>query len=444
VLLLVLIFVLAAFGLLLVALVTGTAAWAWVSVVVSIAAAGLLVYDWAQRRAAVRSNGVAERAPLGARPTVPMHVEESPTTAIPLPGNVPEPATEIFPALRSEYSASSSGADVVKATPDSVPSDPFDRPSGARPAGSDVSTLGDQESPSVISTRPDSSKNESDAVASERPDDRSMNKPDADFGKVAGAVKDKMSGVALDAKSAEEQATNWAGEAKQGEQKTEGGAKLAQPQNDYSQWQPLSSDSAAQQSTTQPAASQQSLAQQKSAGAPPAGQSRPTRDADRTTAISSAAAVVAAAGLSAASGDQTGQTDQKEQAGKPPVLEADPTTALPIMGGTQRPGQPQAQDKLLDRAEATQAIITVKGAPPPEPAEEKWDAAALATVSKLADEVLVVDEHPRFHLAGCRVPAASETIPLAAKEAVEYGFSPCAVCSPVRVLASRNRAASSS
>jgi hypothetical protein len=476
VLLLVLIFVLAAFGLLLVALVTGTAAWAWVSVVVSVAAAGLLVYDWAQRRAAVRSNGVGERARAGARPTVPVHIEESPTTAIPLLGNVPEPPTEVFPALRSEYSASSSGADEVKATADSMPSDSFDRPSGAEP---DVSTSRVQQSPSVISTTSDSS-NEADAVASERPDDRSMNKPDAEFGKVpavaAGAVKDKVSGVASDAKSAEGPATKWAGEPKQGElkapkqgeqktveQKTEGGAKPAQPQDDYSQWQPLSPDSAGRQSTTQDgagqpserkfvpkqqpygqlpsqqsAASQQPLAQQKSAGAPPAGQSRPTRDADRTTAISSAAAAVAAAGLSAAAGGQ------KEHTGKPPVSEADPTTALPIMAGTQRPGQPPVQDKPLDRAEATQAIITVKGAPPPEPAEEKSDAAALATVSKLADEVLVVDEHPRFHLAGCRVLASSETIPLAAKEAVEYGFSPCAVCSPVRVLASRNRAASSS
>ena len=98
----------------------------------------------------------------------------------------------------------------------------------------------------------------------------------------------------------------------------------------------------------------------------------------------------------------------------------------------------------MDRAEATQAITPVRGGPPPEPGEEKSDAAALATVSTLGDEVLVIDERPRFHLSGCRVLAGNDTIPLPAKEALEYGFSPCSVCSPVRVLASRNRAASSS
>jgi hypothetical protein len=98
----------------------------------------------------------------------------------------------------------------------------------------------------------------------------------------------------------------------------------------------------------------------------------------------------------------------------------------------------------VQRADVTQAITPVKGGPPVEPGEESPDSAALATVSKLSDEVLVVDEHPRFHLAGCQTIAGNDTIPLPVKEAIEYGFSPCATCSPVRVLAGRNRAASSS
>jgi hypothetical protein len=189
--------------------------------------------------------------------------------------------------------------------------------------------------------------------------------------------------------------------------------------------------------------SRQSLASPEGAAAAgpqgsPTGQGRtPARDAaDRTTAISTAAVAGAgAAGLAAAS------IGRQDQGATPPPSEADPkTTAIPVMGGAQRSGQ---SDRPINRAEATQAIIPVKG-PPPEPGEEKPDAAELATVSAVDDEVLVIDEHPRFHLAGCQVLAGGESIPLPAREAIEFGFSPCSVCSPVRVLASRNRAASSS
>ena len=63
-LLLVLILVLIAFGLLVVALLTGSVLWAWVSVGVSVAAAAVLLVDWLQRRSAVRAGaeaGDAER-----------------------------------------------------------------------------------------------------------------------------------------------------------------------------------------------------------------------------------------------------------------------------------------------------------------------------------------------------------------------------------------------
>ncbi|MDQ2710281.1 MAG: hypothetical protein M3Z25_22825, partial [Actinomycetota bacterium] len=76
-LLLVLIFVLAAFGLLLAALWTGSAAWAWASVAVSVAAAGALVFDWVQRRAAV-SDGSRAGSPMRTAAMV-----DPPTTALP-------------------------------------------------------------------------------------------------------------------------------------------------------------------------------------------------------------------------------------------------------------------------------------------------------------------------------------------------------------------------
>ena len=67
-------------------------------------------------------------------------------------------------------------------------------------------------------------------------------------------------------------------------------------------------------------------------------------------------------------------------------------------------------------------------------------AAAAAVVAQLDDEVLVVDELPRYHVGGCRSLAGSPVIPLPAREAVELGFTPCAWCSPDRTLGNRHRA----
>lgn len=74
-----------------------------------------------------------------------------------------------------------------------------------------------------------------------------------------------------------------------------------------------------------------------------------------------------------------------------------------------------------------------------EPAEEDTDAADLLVVCELEDEVLVVDEHPRYHLAGCRWLVSRSTEPLPAMEARQLGFSPCVRCGPDAVLAARHR-----
>jgi hypothetical protein len=83
--------------------------------------------------------------------------------------------------------------------------------------------------------------------------------------------------------------------------------------------------------------------------------------------------------------------------------------------------------------------------PPPEeqpdPGVEEVEVTDLLVVVDLTDEVLVVDEHPRYHLAGCTWLAGRETIPIPLDEARSDGFTPCAVCSPDRNLAERARAA---
>ncbi len=75
-----------------------------------------------------------------------------------------------------------------------------------------------------------------------------------------------------------------------------------------------------------------------------------------------------------------------------------------------------------------------------EPGEEDGEVTDLLLVVDLADEVLVVDEHPRYHLAGCSWLAGRETIPLPLREARGDGFTPCAVCTPDAHVATVERA----
>jgi hypothetical protein len=74
-----------------------------------------------------------------------------------------------------------------------------------------------------------------------------------------------------------------------------------------------------------------------------------------------------------------------------------------------------------------------------DPAEEPTDAADLLIVAELDEEVLVVDEYPRYHLTECRWLADRDTIPIAVSEARDLGFTPCAQCGPDAKLAAAQR-----
>ncbi|GAA1230789.1 hypothetical protein GCM10009676_12020 [Prauserella halophila] len=87
-------------------------------------------------------------------------------------------------------------------------------------------------------------------------------------------------------------------------------------------------------------------------------------------------------------------------------------------------------------------LIAVEGDladPDDEPATEDSSAADARLMELLEDEVVVVDERPRYHLGECTWLQARETIPLPAREARELGFSPCGRCSPDATLAARHR-----
>ncbi|MFC4001998.1 hypothetical protein ACFS2C_19080 [Prauserella oleivorans] len=104
--------------------------------------------------------------------------------------------------------------------------------------------------------------------------------------------------------------------------------------------------------------------------------------------------------------------------------------------------EPATVDAAAGAGEGATAMLPASGAltdPDGEPAEEQTDAADVLVVSTLDAEVLVVDEHPRYHLADCAWLETRETIPLPAKEARELGFTPCALCGPDATLAAKYR-----
>lgn len=74
-----------------------------------------------------------------------------------------------------------------------------------------------------------------------------------------------------------------------------------------------------------------------------------------------------------------------------------------------------------------------------EPAEEDVEVTDLLLVVDLRDEVLVVDEHPRYHRAGCPLLDSETTVPLPMVEARTDGFTPCGTCRPVRHAAAVER-----
>jgi hypothetical protein len=76
-------------------------------------------------------------------------------------------------------------------------------------------------------------------------------------------------------------------------------------------------------------------------------------------------------------------------------------------------------------------------------AEEGMEPVAMRDalrVAQLDDEVVVEDGRPRYHLAGCPTLDGAPTVALPVSGARRGGFTPCAVCTPDRHLAERERA----
>lgn len=107
------------------------------------------------------------------------------------------------------------------------------------------------------------------------------------------------------------------------------------------------------------------------------------------------------------------------------------------------PGGPSPQLASARQADPVSAASAGADddAEPAEPGEEETDAADLLVVYELADEVLVVDEHPRYHLTRCPLADGARAERLPVREARELGFTPCGRCRPDIALARKHRAA---
>ena len=117
----------------------------------------------------------------------------------------------------------------------------------------------------------------------------------------------------------------------------------------------------------------------------------------------------------------------EEQGEQPAAEESDEPAAEP---------EPVAPAPEVEPSRAPVATPHEEGEPP----VEEVEVTDLLLVVDLEDDVFVLDEHPRYHLAECPRLVGHEAIPLPLDEARTDGFTPCGICSPDRTMAERERA----
>lgn len=100
---------------------------------------------------------------------------------------------------------------------------------------------------------------------------------------------------------------------------------------------------------------------------------------------------------------------------------------------------PSGRTSVTDGTAARPPAGSTVDAEDDEPPVEEVEVTDLLLVMDLHDEVVVVDEHPRYHLADCPWLRGRTSIPLGIDEARTDGFTPCGRCSPDRRLAATER-----
>ena len=136
------------------------------------------------------------------------------------------------------------------------------------------------------------------------------------------------------------------------------------------------------------------------------------------------------AGATALRMPEAGPEPEREPSVQEPPATVPPTTAE---------ANGHADEHIPARRGAHEPRESPMDATTGEPGEEDVEVTDLLLVVDLGDEVLVVDEHPRYHLAGCPFLDGHDVVGLPMVEARADGFTPCATCRPVRHLADTER-----
>jgi len=470
VLLLVLILVVIAFGLLVVALLSGSVLWAWVSVGVSVVAAVVLLVDWLQRRAAVKAGAAPAVEPAAGAPAP---LASPPMGFPPGMGRPPmadmDPATEVLPVVpSSSRREDETVAAQAPKQPDARPSDaqqtvvmPAVQPSGspARPSGADPTVTsssaissptvtggeadrsdpgfgtGDAEPPSAAVAGPATGAAAAAAAGAVAAGRKADDEPDEKSPSLHKAPSLTKEGPARDAgNDAEDGKTGDEPAGKAGDVVPAAGAGA-----------PVSEPSAGSESAVAGSAAPGSAAP---------GSAAPGADA-AAPVVSEPAATEAGTSPSGPDAESTVKVEAHTKAPAEPTVSApaEPTVSAPAedvdLFGAAPVRQPVEQAPAAQTPPAqTPAAQTPPAQTPPaqasveEAPEEPRDPVAAEIVGKLDDEVVVVDEQPRYHVSECRALVAVAVIPLPVREAVELGFTPCGWCSPDRTLAGRHQTAS--
>ncbi|MET0136075.1 MAG: hypothetical protein ABW215_21040 [Kibdelosporangium sp.] len=146
-----------------------------------------------------------------------------------------------------------------------------------------------------------------------------------------------------------------------------------------------------------------------------------------------------------AAGRRDPEQDRAPRVQAPPLVPVHvPETPQPVEELDFEPLPPIEPAEPVTSVSAIPVVPAFTAVPPEdpnaEPAEENTDATDRLVVSELSDEVVVIDERPRYHLGTCGWLGGRPTLALAISEARDLGFTPCGKCSPDAALAARHRA----
>jgi outer membrane biosynthesis protein TonB len=125
--------------------------------------------------------------------------------------------------------------------------------------------------------------------------------------------------------------------------------------------------------------------------------------------------------------------------------EEEQTVLIPAAGDLGDPADtPEPEPEPEPEAEAEKTVVAEAPAETPngivaDPGEEETSDADIAVLADLEDEVVVVDEHPRYHLTTCVWLGPRDTIPIGVGEARQLGFTPCDRCRPDANLVAAHR-----